>query len=139
MTESPMTETMMLEIDSIAVGGDGVARQDGLVVFVPRTAPGDRVVARIERGKRFARGIAERVEQPSPSRTDPSCAHYLIDHCGGCQLQHMTLDAQHEAKRGSFVTRCVVSANALWTRRRFVRGRRRGGIGTVSPRHSPAR
>ncbi|GDX88011.1 23S rRNA (uracil(1939)-C(5))-methyltransferase RlmD [Gemmatimonadota bacterium] len=100
MTESPMTETMMLEIDSIAVGGDGVARQDGLVVFVPRTAPGDRVVARIERGKRFARGIAERVEQPSPSRTDPSCAHYLIDHCGGCQLQHMTLDAQHEAKRG---------------------------------------
>jgi 23S rRNA (uracil1939-C5)-methyltransferase len=94
-----MTETMTLGIESIAAGGDGVARHDGLVVFVPRTAPGDRIVARVERGRRFARGVVERIEQPAPSRTAPRCDHYGDDGCGGCQLQHVTLAGQHEAKR----------------------------------------
>ncbi len=87
-----------LPIDSIAAGGDGVARADGFVVFVPRTAPGD--VARVEwSGKgRFGRGRMLSLEVASPRRVDPPCAHYVRDKCGGCQLQHLSYAAQLDAK-----------------------------------------
>lgn len=94
-----MTELLTLDIDSIAAGGDGVGRHDGLAVFVPRTAPGDRVVARVERQKRFARGRVERVERPAAVRVEPKCPHYMGDDCGGCQLQHIGIEAQRAAKR----------------------------------------
>lgn len=94
-----MTSSVSLDIESIAAGGDGIARHDGLVVFVPRTAPGDRVRARIQTRGRMARGVLERIERAAPSRVTPACPHYEIDQCGGCQLQHLSLDAQHEAKR----------------------------------------
>jgi 23S rRNA (uracil1939-C5)-methyltransferase len=94
-----VTELLTVDIESIAAGGDGVGRDDGLVVFVPRTAPGDRVTARITRHGRLARGIVERVDRAAPGRVEPPCPHYERDRCGGCQLQHLSLDAQREAKR----------------------------------------
>jgi 23S rRNA (uracil1939-C5)-methyltransferase len=98
---SALGELVDLVIDSIAAGGDGIARrEDGLVAFVPRTAPGDHVAAYIETGKRFARGRVERVSAPSALRVDPECPHYVKDRCGGCQLQHIGIEAQREAKRG---------------------------------------
>lgn len=87
-----------LEIASIAVGGDGVGRADGVVVFVPRTAPGDVARVRIAKAKRFARGHLLSLEEPSPARVDPPCPHYTVDRCGGCQLQHLSYDAQLAAK-----------------------------------------
>jgi 23S rRNA (uracil1939-C5)-methyltransferase len=92
--------TAELTIESIAAGGDGVARSDGVVVFVPRTAPGDRARVRLDLRKRFARGRLEEVLVPSESRVQALCYHYRVDNCGGCQLQHMTYEAQLEAKRG---------------------------------------
>ena len=89
-----------LSIESIAAGGDGVARSESVVVFIPRTAPGDRVRARLDLRKRFARGTLEEVVVPSESRVQALCYHYRVDKCGGCQLQHMTYDAQLDAKRG---------------------------------------
>ena len=86
-------------IESIAGGGDGVARSDGVVVFIPRTAPGDRARVRLDLRKRFARGILEEVLVPSDSRVQALCYHYRVDRCGGCQLQHMTYESQLEAKR----------------------------------------
>ena len=87
-----------LEIASIAAGGDGVGRTEGMVVFVPRTAPGDVARVRIARAKRFARGELLSLDEPSPSRVDPPCPHYSIDRCGGCQLQHLSYDGQLAAK-----------------------------------------
>jgi 23S rRNA (uracil1939-C5)-methyltransferase len=87
-----------LEIASIAAGGDGVGRADGMVVFVPRTAPGDVARVRIARAKRFARGELLSLDEPSPARVDPPCPHYTMDRCGGCQLQHLAYDAQLAAK-----------------------------------------
>jgi 23S rRNA (uracil1939-C5)-methyltransferase len=89
-----------IEVDSIAAGGDGVARTGGLVVFVPRTAPGDVARVRLRRGRHFARGLLERLLRPSPDRTDPPCMHYTRDRCGGCQLQHISYGGQLAAKRG---------------------------------------
>src|SRR5690242_8560853 len=82
-----------LRIDSIAAGGDGVARADGMVVFVPRTAPGDVARVSYEPKGRFARGALMALESASPDRVAPSCVHYEGDRCGGCQLQHMSYGA----------------------------------------------
>lgn len=87
-----------LEIESIAAGGDGVGRADGFVVFVPRTAPGDVVEAEWSGKGRFGRGRALALDVPSTVRVEPSCAHYVHDRCGGCQLQHMSYESQLEAK-----------------------------------------
>jgi len=87
-----------LRIDSIAAGGDGVARADGMVVFVPRTAPGDVARVSYEPKGRFARGSIVALESASSDRVAPSCVHYEGDRCGGCQLQHMSYDAQRRAK-----------------------------------------
>ena len=116
-----------LEIASIAAGGDGVGRTEGIVVFVPRTAPGDVARVRIAKAKRFARGQLLSLDEPSPARVDPPCPHYTIDRCGGCQLQHLGYDAQVSAKS-------AIIGDAL---RRI--GRRDVGDPTVEPSDAPWR
>jgi 23S rRNA (uracil1939-C5)-methyltransferase len=88
-----------VSIDSIAAGGDGVGRSNGLVVFVPRTAPGDVVTAQTSGKGHFARGALRSIVSPSPVRIEPACTHYTRDNCGGCQLQHMTYESQLAAKQ----------------------------------------
>jgi 23S rRNA (uracil1939-C5)-methyltransferase len=94
-----VTQVVPLEIDSIAAGGDGVARRNGLVVFVPRTAPGDLITARVSGKGTFARGSLRAITRPSPDRIEPACKHYSRDRCGGCQLQHLSYEAQLKAKQ----------------------------------------
>jgi len=93
----------LVTITRIAVGGDGVGRlSDGRVVFVPRTAPGDRIRLRegsLQRHRNFARAELGEIVSPGPARVAPPCPHYVHDHCGGCQLQHIAYDAQLAAKR----------------------------------------
>ncbi len=93
-----MSRSIPLTIESIAAGGDGVGRADGLVVFVPRSAPGDVGRVRVEKGGRFARARWESIERPGPDRIEPPCGHYIADRCGGCQLQHIAYPAQLDAK-----------------------------------------
>jgi 23S rRNA (uracil1939-C5)-methyltransferase len=94
-----MAQMISVEIDSIAAGGDGVGRSNGLVVFVPRTAPGELVTARISGKGSFARGTLGTIARSSEDRVDPPCPHYTIDRCGGCQIQHLAYGAQLRAKR----------------------------------------
>jgi 23S rRNA (uracil1939-C5)-methyltransferase len=91
--------TISLAIDGIAAGGDGVGRSEGLVVFVPRTAPGDVVTATIAGKGHFARGTLRSITRPSPVRIEPPCEHYRRERCGGCQIQHMTYESQLAAKQ----------------------------------------
>ena len=101
--------TELVAITAIAAGGDGVGRlADGRAVFVPRTAPGERVRLRdgVKLHKHFARGELAEVVAPAPNagpaagaRVTPPCPHYGRDRCGGCQLQHLAYDAQLAAKR----------------------------------------
>ncbi len=98
-------------ITGIAAGGDGVGRlADGRAVFVPRTAPGERVRLRTGEGqeggagelrfhKNFARGEVAEILETGAARVTPPCPHYGQDRCGGCQLQHLAYDAQLAAKR----------------------------------------
>lgn len=97
-----------VRIDRLAAGGDGVGRlPDGKTVFVPRTAPGDLIeLTGIRDHKRFARARPGRLLEPSGHRTEPRCPHYVRDECGGCQLQHISYEAQLEARR-SFVGEAI--------------------------------
>ena len=93
-----IVETFDLIIDSIAAGGDGVGRHDGMVVFVPRTSPGDRVRVEAGREGRLMRGRVLELLAPSADRAAPRCRHYDSDRCGGCQLQHLSYERQLRAK-----------------------------------------
>jgi 23S rRNA (uracil1939-C5)-methyltransferase len=139
-------ETVRLTIDSLAFGGDGVGRDDdGRVVFVPGTAPGDEVVATIvEQKKGFARADLARVVRPG-ARVAPSCPRFDAG-CGGCQWQHVALAAQRAAKADivARALRHVVPPEAIramatpspplgWRRRARLRFRR-GAVGYLARR-----
>jgi 23S rRNA (uracil1939-C5)-methyltransferase len=87
-----------LRIDELAAGGDGVGRgPDGRVVFVPFTAPGDRVRVKLTQTRaRFARAHVEALLEPGPERADPVCP--VFGSCGGCSWQHIAYPAQLAAK-----------------------------------------
>jgi 23S rRNA (uracil1939-C5)-methyltransferase len=90
-------EELELTIDSLAYGGNGVARANGFVVFVRRGLPGDRVRARVTKVKRnHAEALAVEVVEPGAARVDAPCAHYPA--CGGCRFQDLAYEAQVEAK-----------------------------------------
>lgn len=86
-----------VEIEDVAFGGEGVARLDGFVVFVPFVAGGERVEIELtEVKKQFARARLLRVIRPSPHRTTPECPHF--GECGGCQYQHLDYAEQLRIK-----------------------------------------
>ncbi len=86
-----------LTIDSLAAGGDGVGRADGLVVFVPRAAPGDRLHVRLRDVRpRFARGEIVRIVAPGRARRASPCPWF--GSCGGCDWLHLDESAQRAAR-----------------------------------------
>ncbi len=89
--------TVSLTIQDIAFGGEGVARLNDFVVFVPFVLVGEIVEAEItEVKKNFARARLVRVVQPSPERAEPQCRYF--GDCGGCQYQHIAYEAQLRIK-----------------------------------------
>src|ERR671914_136287 len=90
-------DELELQIDSLAFGGNGVARLNGFVVFVRRGLPGDRVRARVTKVQRaHAEALATEVLRPGPLRVEAPCAHYPA--CGGCRFQDLAYEAQVEGK-----------------------------------------
>src|SRR5918912_4428515 len=90
-------EELELRVDSLAYGGNGVARLDGFVVFVRRGLPGDRVRARVTKVKRnHAEALATGVIEGGRARVEAPCAHYPA--CGGCRFQDFAYEAQAAAK-----------------------------------------
>jgi 23S rRNA (uracil1939-C5)-methyltransferase len=90
-------QELELDIESLAYGGNGVARTDGFVVFVRRGLPGDRVRATVTKVKRgFAEATATEVVTAGPQRVAAPCWHYPT--CGGCRFQDLTYEAQVAAK-----------------------------------------
>jgi len=92
-TETPET----VEIESLAYGGEGIGHIQKKVIFVPLTAPGDRVRVKISENKRnYLRGTIEEFELHSLQRAVPLCDYFGI--CGGCHWQHIQYPFQIDAK-----------------------------------------
>jgi 23S rRNA (uracil1939-C5)-methyltransferase len=91
-------QELELTVDSLAYGGNGVARLNGFVVFVRRGLPGDRVRARVTKvQRRHAEALVTEVVAPGPQRVDAPCAHYPA--CGGCRFQDLAYEAQAASKQ----------------------------------------
>lgn len=99
MTVEAKPEIVELTIDAIAAGGDGVGRDpNGRAVFVPLTAPGDRVRAEVVKAKqRWARARMVELLEPAEGRREAPCP--VFGECGGCRLQHLSWERQAAAKR----------------------------------------
>ena len=90
-------EELELRVDSLAYGGNGVARHDGFVVFVRRGLPGDLVRARVTKVKRgFAEATATAVVEAGDGHVEAPCRHFGA--CGGCRFQDYAYDLQAAAK-----------------------------------------
>jgi 23S rRNA (uracil1939-C5)-methyltransferase len=90
-------DELEVTIEKLIAGGDGLARCDGVPVFVPRSAPGDRLRVRIvERRPDYGRAEILEVLAPGPGRRTPPCP--VFDRCGGCDLQHLDDALQTQLK-----------------------------------------
>lgn len=93
--------TLELTITALSHAGEGIGKHNGRTVFVPYALPGEVVrVSLIEEKKNFARARLIEIVTPASERVAPPCPHYFTPTaspnsvCGGCQLQHLTYEAQ---------------------------------------------
>ena len=94
-------DELTVTVDRLTYGGQGVARADGLAVFVQGAAPQETVRARIRRTfRRHVEADVVAVEQPSAHRIEPVCRHFRAG-CGGCTWQHVAYPAQLTAKEAA--------------------------------------
>ncbi len=92
-----VNDLLSLDVESLALGGNALARVDGRVVFVDRGLPGDRVTARLRRVKRgHAEAQLEAVVTRSPWRIEARCPH--VARCGGCRFQDLAYEEQLRQK-----------------------------------------
>lgn len=85
-------------MEGYASDGAGVARIEGVVVFVKGGIRGERAKVFIEHiGHNAAWAHIEELVEVSPTRSEPDCPYYGV--CGGCQFRHMTYAEELEAKR----------------------------------------
>jgi 23S rRNA (uracil1939-C5)-methyltransferase len=88
-----LTETLQVRVEKLVYGGEGLSHADGRVVFIPFALPGEVLtVEPVDRRKKWIRGRALDVLEPSTDRVEPSCPHFGI--CGGCHYQHISYSAQ---------------------------------------------
>jgi 23S rRNA (uracil1939-C5)-methyltransferase len=95
-------DILSLQIDTLAYGGQGIARDGEFVVFVRGAVPGDHVRAEVTRRRaRYAEARLVELESPSPRRVAPRCPHE--PECGGCEWQTLDYAAQLEYKQRQVV------------------------------------
>ena len=95
-----INDTHTCTIGTLAYGGDGIARIDGQVVFVPETIPGETVRIRITQTKKnFARGTVEEILEPSPDRIAPCCRVAENVRVPGCVYDHLSYKAELQVKQ----------------------------------------
>lgn len=133
--EQPGGELAELSVEQVGAQGDGIASWQGEPVFLPFTAAGDRVRARL--GARRGAGREGRVVEHlalGPGRMEPLCRHF--GHCGGCALQHLDTDAYRAVKLDALhaaLRRVGIDAAVVGPLRVMPPGRRRARLGLVRP------
>lgn len=92
-------EEIEVRVEKLVEGGDGFARFEGIPIFVPLSAPGDRLRVQLtDRRPGYGRAAIVEILEPGPERREAPCPHY--ERCGGCNLQHLDENAQlaHKVK-----------------------------------------
>lgn len=93
-----MADELILSIEKLIYGGEGLAHADGNTVFVPYVLPSEQVRAAVRtRKKKLIHANLVEVEKPSPMRIAPPCPHFRV--CGGCHYQHIEIAEQVRLKK----------------------------------------
>lgn len=93
-------DIIQLDIDAMSSLGSGIGRYEGLAVFVPLSAVGDKLMVKILKVKsNCAFGKIEEILTPSPTRCQPDCA--VFSKCGGCVYRHISYEEELRIKRQS--------------------------------------
>jgi 23S rRNA (uracil1939-C5)-methyltransferase len=141
MSRRPVAaEEVELTVDSVGARGDGIAHHRGAPIYLPLTAPGDRVRARLGTARGEGR-TGEVLELLTPgARAEPACPHF--GSCGGCALQHLADDAYVRAKEAQVAAALRqhgVEAAEIAPLRRLAPGtRRRARLAVHRPRAAAA-
>lgn len=100
-------EEYEVEVGPVAHGGHCIARTDeGRVLFVRHTLPGEKIVARVtdgDEGSRYLRADAVEILDASKDRVEAPCPYAGPGMCGGCDWQHAKPGAQRRLK-GEVIT-----------------------------------
>ena len=89
---------VVVVVDKLVPGGQGLCRDTDGVFFVDAVAAGDHIEVVVDRKRRGVRaGRLIRVVQPSADRADVDCA--LVSVCGGCDWLHLSRAAQTRCKQ----------------------------------------
>ena len=88
-------------VERVAHGGVCVAHApDGRVVFIRHALPGEQVRVEVtEERKSYLRADAVEVLQPSGDRVSAPCPSAGPGKCGGCDWQHVSIEAQRRLKQ----------------------------------------
>ena len=98
MTKPDVGDRHEIQLTDLTYSASAVGRINGVVTFVDRGAPGEAVQVEItEVKRRHLHAQINEITSPSPDRCPPPCA-YFDSGCGGCQWQHINVDAQLDAK-----------------------------------------
>jgi len=93
-----MADELLLSIEKLLYGGDGLAHAEGNTVFVPYVLPGEQVLATVRtRKKKLVHANLVEVKQASAARIKPKCPHFGV--CGGCHFQHIEFAEQVRFKK----------------------------------------
>lgn len=93
-----VTDEIELSIEKLSNLGFGIAKHDGLVIFVENSCPGDKVRAKITKlNKNWANAQIVEILEKSEHRVEPFCAMQNV--CGGCQLQFVDYEYQLQLKK----------------------------------------
>lgn len=89
----------VLTIEKLSHDGRGIASVDGKTTFIHGALAGERALCKItHQHRRYNEGSAIDILHAAKERTSPGCAHFGT--CGGCSLQHVTMEAQIQFKQG---------------------------------------
>ena len=90
--------TISVQGEDLDQQGRGIARWNGWVITVPELIPGeDASVQLLQRQRRLWHGKKIKSIKPSPDARRPPCI--LAHACGGCTLQHISVNAQNQWKQ----------------------------------------
>lgn len=94
-------EKLELGISTVAYRGAGISRDGGIVTFVPRTLPGERVIAEIsEVRKNFKIARALEIVEASPDRIESQCLLPDGTPVPGCAYDFASHSAEVAIKQG---------------------------------------
>lgn len=92
-----MSDELLLSIEKLVYGGDGLAHAEGSTVFIPYVLPGEEARATVRtRKKKMIHAALGEVVKPSPARVQAECPHFRV--CGGCHYQHIDYSEQVRQK-----------------------------------------